>query len=413
MLVSEPDQVHLSWTGDASTTMTVVWHTGSGVGHQVQYRPTGTSAWSTVTGSSKASGTSGALHQAQITGLTGDTAYDYRVRASGGWSQVRSFRTAPANGPLEVIYFADTGIAWRLDGLTTGTEAVLDSIAAENPTLVLGGGDYAYLDTDSRFSTVDEGIDAWFNQIQDLASRIPMMPTYGNHEVLLTEGFDPWADRFATPTGVGGPIGSVNSRGNFSFDVGNVHFISITAVTNGQPLSAGQIDWITQDVEDAPAAGADWIIPYFHSGPFSNGTNHPSNLALRNQIGPLFEDLDIPIALYSHDQSYERTYPLVDASSTISGSTNQRTSHSLSCYSQADGVIWVKTSPAGKLSNISGTFSPWESGGVPTWTAVRDNTHHHYLMLEVDGDSLQVTAYNLTSNGTRTVADQFQIGGTC
>jgi hypothetical protein len=395
--------------------MTVVWHTGSGVGHQVQYRPAGSSTWSSVTGTSKSSGTSGALHQAQITGLTANTAYEYRVQASGGWSQVRSFRTAPSgNGPFEVIYFADTGIIGRPDGLTAGTEAALASIGSEDPNLLLGGGDYGYLNTDPRFSNLNQGIDAWFNQMQDLASEIPMMPTYGNHEVLLSEGFDPWADRFATPTGVGGPSGQgTDNRANYSFNVGNVHFISITAVFESQALTSGQINWITQDVQAARAAGAVWIVPFFHAAPYSNGTNHPSNKPLRNQIGPLFEGLDIPIVLFSHDQSYERTYPLINASGTTSSSTNQRTSNSLTCYSQSDGVVWVKTSPAGKLSNISGDFSPWQSGGVPNWTAVRDNTHHHYIKLNFNGGTLTVTAYGLTNNGTRTVTDQFQIGGSC
>jgi hypothetical protein len=34
-----------------------------------------------------------------------------------------------------------------------------------------------------------EDCDAWFNQVQPIASRSPMMPTYGNHEVSLDETY--------------------------------------------------------------------------------------------------------------------------------------------------------------------------------------------------------------------------------
>jgi hypothetical protein len=62
------------------------------------------------------------------------------------------------------VFFADTGLIGRLDGLATGTAQVRDEIAALDPTLLLGGGDYAYFDTDKRFGDLNATIDAWFDQ---------------------------------------------------------------------------------------------------------------------------------------------------------------------------------------------------------------------------------------------------------
>lgn len=410
--VAVTDQVHLSWTENPALSFTATWRTGfTSTASEVEYRLSGATTWQTATGTQQASGTAGTLHRVAVTGLTADSEYQYRVRGDEGtWSPVFTTRTAPTSGAFDFVYVADTGIIGRTDGLTAGTRAVIDSIVGVDPDLLLVGGDYAYFNTDIRFPTLDTAIDAWFNQMQPLASRAPMMPTYGNHEVLLGEGFDPWADRFATPTGAVGPTAAgVDARGNYSFDVGSAHFVSITAVYETSALAQSQVDWITQDVTAARQRGATWIIPFFHAAPFSEGMNHPSNRALRQQIGPLLEQLDIPLAMYSHDQSYERTYPLVKASSTVSSTTNKPTSTSLTCYTQGDGVVWLKTSPGGKLSNKSQNFSPWRTASAPAWTAVRDNTRHHYTRVTVDDSSLRVVTYGLTDTGSTTVQDDFTI----
>ena len=391
-----PDQVHLAWVADPSTTLTVVWRTiDPTVPSVVEYRQQGSATWQSASGGARPSGTAGKLHEVTLSSLTPATAYEYRVQGPNGtWSQVFTTRTAPGPGPadFDFIYVADTGLIGRVDGLTTGTRQVIDEIANLNPLLVLGGGDYAYFNTDKRFGTLDNSIDAWFNQMQPVASQSPLMPTYGNHEALLSEKSSTWAQRFPTPPGFDG-------HHNYSFDVGDVHFVSIFAVENDDPLPTATLNWIRQDIEAAQAAGQRWIVPFFHVSPFAEGKNHPSNLALRAQLGPLFESLGVPIVIASHDQSYERTYPLVDVPAT-----NTPTSTSKSCYSTSDGVTWIKVSPGGKLSNISGNFSPWKSSTPPAWTAFRDNTMHHFLRVRVLAEGkLVVEAFGVSGNGSAPV----------
>jgi hypothetical protein len=402
------DQVHLAWVGDPSTTLTVVWRTwDTTTPSQVEYRPLGATSWLGASGGSRASGTAGMLHEVTLSGLSPATGYEYRVRGDGGgWSQVFKTRTAPPRGPadFEAIYVADTGLVGRADGLATGTQQVVNEIAALDPLLVLPGGDYIYYDTDKRYGTLDASIDAWFNQMQPIAARSPLMPTYGNHETLLGESYSAWAARFPTPQGFDG-------RRNFSFDIGDVHFVSIYAVYNSRGLSSSALQWIEQDILAAKAAGQRWIIPYFHVAPFSDGKNHPSNLPLRQQLGPLFERLGVQIAIASHDQSYERTYPLVDVPAT-----NTPTSTSKSCYTMADGVTWVKVSPGGKLSNISKSFSPFATFPPPPWTAFRDNTMHHFARLVVSAaGSVRLEVYGVVGDDSPPIIqDSFEYtSGTC
>jgi hypothetical protein len=403
----QPDQVHLAWTDDPSTTLTVLWRTWqTSTPHTVQYRVAGQTAWQTASGAARPSGTAGTLHEVTLEQLTPSTAYEYRVRGDGSaWSEVFTARTAPPRGPadFDAVYVADTGLVGRLDGLATGTQQVVDEIAALNPDLVLLGGDYAYYNTDQRYGTLDNTIDTWFNQMQPIGARSPMMVSYGNHETLLSERFEDWAPRFATPDGW-------NGRRAYSFDVGDVHFVSIFAVSDTTGLPSGQLDWIEQDIVAAKAAGARWVVPFFHVSPFADGKNHPSNVQLRGQLGPLFERLGVKIALASHDQAYERSYPLVGVPSAIAS-----TSTSKRCYTAGDGVTWVKISPGGKLSNKNGTFSAFATNPAPLWTAFRDNTAHHFsrLLASAQG-SLRLETYAVVGDGSPpVVVDSFEyrLGG--
>ncbi len=206
-----------------------------------------------------------------------------------------------------------------------------------------------------------------------------------------------WSARFPTPDGD-------SNRRYYSFDVGPVHFVSILAGLSSQPISSGALEWIDADMAAARAAGARWIVPYMHVSPFADGSNHPSNLALREQLGPVFEAHGVEIAIASHDQSYERTYPLVDVPLT-----NTPTSSSLVCYDQTDGVVWAKVSPGGKLSNINDGFSTFQTDPPPDWTAVRNNTHHHFAVVEANQDSLRFVAYGIPADGGPTeVIDEFE-----
>lgn len=387
-----PDQIHLAWVESPATTLTVVWHTRTtSAPSVVEHRTTGSATWRSATGALRPSGTDGTLHEVTVTGLTPDTSYEYRVPGDGGaWSEVHEARTAPATGPadFDVVYFADTGIAGRADGLTTGTTETLAAIDALDPLLVLPGGDYAYYNTETRFADLDQAIDAWFNQVQPVASGAPMMPVYGNHEARLSETVTDWSPRFPTPSGW-------NDRRAYSFDVGDVHFVALHAVTESVGLESTQYEWLAADLAEAAASSARWIVPYFHGAPFADGSSHPSNETLRAQLGPLFDLHGVDVVLTSHDQSYERTYALSDV-----GVSNAPTTGSTVCLGSNEGTTYVKTSPAGKLSNKNGSFSVFQTHPAPAWTAVRDDSMHHFTRLRFSATGvMRVETFGVPNGG--------------
>ncbi len=391
---SIPDQIHLSWTEDPSTTFTVVWRTFTTAPSTVQYRQLGTTAWLSTTGAPKTSGTTGTLHAATIAGLVPSTQYEYRVLGDGGtWSNAFVTRTAPPPGPanLDFVYFADTGLVGRLDGLSAGTQQIISDIANLNPLLLLGGGDYAYYNTDKRFGPLDAHIDAWFNQSAPFLTKSVFMPTLGNHEVRLGESYDAWIQRMALPES------QTDNFNVYSFDVGQVHFVSILAVLGAAGLPQSQMDWLMSDIQAAQARGQTWIIPYMHVSAFSDGASHPSNISLRNQLGPVFEDLGVHLVISSHDQNYERTFPLIN----VGQGSPVVTDNNLTGYDANDGTVWLKVSPAGKLSNEGNGFSNFQTVPPPYWTAARDDTMHHFARFMVSADgTLTTQIYATTGDGT-------------
>ncbi|MCL6543666.1 MAG: metallophosphoesterase family protein [Bryobacteraceae bacterium] len=393
------DQIHLAWTRDSATTITVVWRTmDASVPSTVEYRRQGESRWRRATGGPRPSGTEGRLHEVLVQGLEPTSRYEYRVAGpQGSWSAVYSFLTAPRpGGSFEAVFVADTGLDGRLDGLSTGTREVIEAVAKLNPTVILWGGDGAYYDTDKRFGTLDRTIDYWFNMVMPFAVKAPIMPTYGNHEIFLKEGYLFWADRFPTPEGF-------DNRRYYSFDVGDAHFVSILAAdSESGALPETVLRWIDADLEKARKSGRKWLVPYLHVAPFSDGSNHPSNLDYRRQLGPIFEKHGVRLVLTAHDQSYERTFPLRGVPDKI-----EITSNAKDCFGASDGTVYLKVGPGGKQSNINRGFANFKTNPPPAHTAFRDNTAHHFARLIFEPQSVRVQIFAVLRGKPEWVQDEF------
>lgn len=398
-----PGQIHLSWQEDPSFTLTVTWHTDSQHNPtKVNYRKVGTSQWLQQQGASSASPGEGWLHRVQVKNLSPGTRYEYRVSSDRGvkpaFSAVYRTKTAPPPGPadLSFAFVTDTGLVGRLDGNTTGTQAIIDHIVRDQPLLVLGCGDYAYANRDGRFGGVAPSIDEWFYQYQPVLARFPFMAQYGNHEIYLTERFADWAPRFAHPDGF------QESR-CYSFAIGDAHFCSF--FLPGRDLPKERLQWLDRDLAQARQKGARWLIVYHHEPIYAHGRSHPSRANLRDAIVPIMQKHKVDLHLSSHDQNYERTYPLVGQAAAP-----QVVSRSKHNYRQGAGVIYAKISPGGKKSEIGNSFSLFT---VPQqdYIAVRESGYHHYGLIHIRASGeLELVVYRIDDEGkNRTVADQFVI----
>jgi len=403
-----PDQVHLSWSSDPISSFTVTWSTGSSNNESlVEYREAGTNDWRQAKGSAQPLPRNrvwpnrGMLHRALVKGLKPDTAYEYRVSGdldgNVPWSETFQARTAPlaGSGDFEFAFITDTCLAGRVDGLATGTAQIIEELAKDSPLLLLGGGDYACANHDGRYDTVSDAVDAWFRQMQPVLTHTPLMAQYGNHEVYLKERFSDWQPRFAHPEGFGGGQ-------SYSFDIGNAHFASFY-VPLRRP-SDESIAWLDADLADARRRGMQWLIVYQHQPLFSHGKAHPTRPEVVEALNPIFAKHKVDLHLSGQDRNFERTYPLAgDSDVPIPAS------QSLESYRAGTGVIYAKVGPSGTKSEQGFDFSKF-TGEKPDFVAAWNDSAHHYALVTVGENRLQVRIYALNGDGTpRRIRDQFTI----
>jgi hypothetical protein len=269
-------------------------------------------------------------------------------------------------------------------------------VQAERPLFILGGGDYAYADRDGRFTDPNLGIDNWFRMMEPLISEIPFLAQFGNHEARLSERLRLWKPRFAHPPGFDG--GEC-----YSFDVGNTHFTSVLA-DGDNDLRPSLLAWLDQDLAAARARGTEWLIVFQHESIYGSGSSHPARPEGRKLLAPIFLRHRVDLHLSAHDQNLERTFPLFG-----DPDCPQIASQDPSLYEQGAGVIYAKVSPSGKRSEIGHGFSklPEEKAD---YLAARDDTAHHYALITVSDEALEVQVRAIPPDGgPEQTIDRFRI----
>jgi len=165
----------------------------------------------------------------------------------------------------------------------------------------------------------------FFNVYKDnLLKKSPLFPAPGNHdyqdepyaaEVAQRSGEVAYYQNFSMPTkGESGGLASHTSA-FYSFDIGNVHFISMDShgsQENGKRLfdtTSTQVLWVKQDLE--ANQNKDWIVVYWHHPPYSMGSHNSDRetqmVKIRENFIPILERYGVDLILCGHSHSYERS----------------------------------------------------------------------------------------------------------
>lgn len=300
------DEIHLSWQNDPRTTMTIMWRTDVNQSAPAAQYGTTVSYGSEATGATQPAVLDGYYyHTVELTGLSANTTYHYRVSGViGAWSDDNTFRTAP-NGPADFSFtaFADNGIEAN-EGIQA--KIIKEKIAAENTAFVLVPGDLTRADGDacSGQPCQKQHWEDWFREMEPLARSSPVLPAFGNHEsksdVKFSSGETFYERSFALSRASG-------SEYYYSFDYGDVHFIALDS-ENYRTLRRGQAqyEWLTRDLA---ATSEKFIIVYFHHTAYSSG-NHDPIQTIQSDIVPLFDQYNVDLVISGHNHHYERTAPI-------------------------------------------------------------------------------------------------------
>lgn len=113
-----------------------------------------------------------------------------------------------------------------------------------------------------------------------------------------------------------------------------------------------QLQWLETQLA---ASGSDWKIAYFHHPLYSSGGRHGSDVALREQLEPLFVKYSVDVVLQGHDHFYERIKP-------------------------QKGITYFVSGAAGKLRKGDIGTNPMTAKGF--------DDGFHFMLFELEGDRL-------------------------
>jgi Calcineurin-like phosphoesterase/Purple acid Phosphatase, N-terminal domain len=265
-------------------------------------------------------------HQISLAGLQPNTEYFYAIGSTiGGATELiaggaaTSFVTPPASGARQPITFrviGDGGTHWAFP-VAAGYEQYLDDPSPHDDG-ILFMGDNAYFDGRDEEHQLPV-----FEALRHSLDSTPAWSTFGNHEALTSSAeteTGPYFEIFEPSIfGQSGGFPSFNEA-FYSFDVGNVHVISLSSEDVDRTPTGPMLTWL---VNDLAFSNSDWTIAFWHHAPYSKGSRDsdidPKAIDMREMTLPILEAAGVDLVLGGHSHTYERSM-LIDGHYGYSGS---------------------------------------------------------------------------------------------
>jgi hypothetical protein len=353
-------------------------------------------------------------HSVTLTGLTADTTYYYSVGSTSevfaGDDADHFFLTSPPAGkakPTRIWVLGDSGTA--NDDAQAVADAYAGFTANTHTDLWLMLGDNAYLNgTDSQYQA------AVFDMYPEMLRKSVLWPTLGNHDGVSANSATqtgPYYDIFTLPTnGEAGGLAS-GTEAYYSFDYGNIHFISLESHETDRSPDGAMMSWLMQDLADTMQ---EWIIAFWHHPPYSKG-NHDSDveqqlIQMRQNALPILEDAGVDLVLSGHSHSYERSYLLdqhYGKSDTLTPTMQIDSGDGKSGGNGAYKAVFDESNPFQGAVYITAGSSGWTSDGPLDHPVMVHASLQQLgsLVLDVNGNRLDATF--VRENGS--IDDSFTI----
>ncbi len=246
----------------------------------------------------------GVFREAKLVGLKPNTTYHYTIDDGIDYTFSTASHTGSSN--FTVVTDGDAGSTRNYPA----SGPMNDLIAALNPDIFIGLGDFTYADQHGL-----ESVNTHFNDVMKWSRDVPYMPIWGNHEWQSSaDDLTNYKGRFDLPNPqvspglTGRPTDGIPGDW-YWFDYGNTRFI-------GYPepyANATWKNWSSEADEIMQDAGNNndikFIVTYGHRPTYSSGM-HGGN----DDLAKIMEDLakkhpKFVLNLMAHDHHYERTDP--------------------------------------------------------------------------------------------------------
>ena len=191
---------------------------------------------------------------------------------------------------------------------------------------------------------------------------------------------------------------------NYSFDVGDAHFLCLDSNLYIDPTQKTLQDWIEADLG---ATNARWKFVVCHHSPFDVGPSHYTEQHMR-VLAPIFEKHGVDVTLHGHEHGYQRPRPLRFVPRDISrapvlDSGNRLVPGDFQIDTRFDGEKITK--PNGVLYIVTGAggnhlHGPEYTQNPAKWLHKRDNRadyvvqfvsdRHSFTTFDLDGNTLRM-----------------------
>ncbi len=348
-----PEQIHLTWGEDPSSTLWVSWVTPGrainprvNVGRAEALERTVPARLRPYTDGMN--GETVFTYHARLDDLAPGSTVHYSVTADNDRHRERPFtascRTAPrGRAPFRFTSYGDLSTpnpSWVLS--SSQSVHAVSAVEEFKPLFHLLNGDLCYANLNPLSQPAvwrDFG-----NNLQRSAAHRPWMPCTGNHEIEFhngAQGYDSYLARFSLPAN-----GTAFPGLWYQFKVGSALFISLSAddviyqdsgpfvpgpaplrpaPSTGNPaIEAGtslcirnysegaQTRWLEQTLAAAALdPDIDWIVVQMHQDALSSSHyGNGSDKGIRETWLPLFDRHGVDLVLCGHDHDYERSWPV-------------------------------------------------------------------------------------------------------
>jgi 3',5'-cyclic AMP phosphodiesterase CpdA len=305
----------------SQTGMTIRWRTDVATNSRVTFGTTHGTYTNTVD-----SATVTTEHIVRLSGLTPDTKYYYTIGSTTNTLQndvLCNFLTLPpanTTRKLRFVAFGDCG-----DGSA-------NQVAVKNAFRTYMGTN----DVDAMIllgdNTYNSGLDAEYQTLffdpykDDILKYYKLYPAPGNHDYgenntlpFTGNRNNPYFQSFSVPTaGESGGVAS-GTESYYSFDIGDVHFLSLDSygtesgnfATKMYDTTSPQALWIKADLA---ANTKRWTIAYWHHAPYTkiglNSDTDPELIAIRERLIRILERYGVDLIICGHSHGHERSYLL-------------------------------------------------------------------------------------------------------
>jgi hypothetical protein len=353
-------------------------------------------------------------HIIKLTGLTPYTRYFYSVGSLTDTLQGDTenyFYTLPVAGLTDSLL--RIGVIGDCGNNSTNQRNVRDQLSNYlgsnymNSWILLGDNAYS--------SGLDAEFQAeFFNIYKDkFLKQNPLFPAPGNHDYgnstsspsVTNHTLAPYYQNFTMP--IAGEAGGTasNNPAFYSYNVGNVHFLSLDSYGKESDASlmydttGAQVQWIKQDLANNTNKG--WVVAYWHHPPYTMGSHNSDNesdlVQIRQKFIQILERMGVDLILCGHSHDYERSKLMkghygneasfdanvhhLSASSGLYDGTTNSCPYIKDSATNYQGTVYVVSGSAGQLGGQQGTF-PHNA------MYYSDATNGGAMILEVKGNRL-------------------------